>query len=157
MLVSPSDLPNVGDVQSYTFSDEKSELMISGTVKWVRKGTAFTRRSEVGVEFDKLDPEKRDAIIKLAIHGKMGQIRDAEIEVAYPDLYKLLGVTPYAKQEEIEAAYRKEAKIWHPDHNDSPDASQCFDRVRKAYSVLSDPETREKYNERFFSKNQHAA
>ena len=70
MIVSSKDLPEIGDVQDYTFSDQTGQLTVSGTVKWVRKGTAFTRRCEVGVEFTKLDPATRDAIIKLAEIGR---------------------------------------------------------------------------------------
>lgn len=157
MLVSPKDLPEIGDVQEYTFSDQTAEITIAGTVKWVRKGTAFTRRCEVGVEFSKLDPTTRDAIIKLAVHGEMGLTKEGSIEVGYPDLYKLLGITPYAKQEDIEKAYRKEAKTWHPDHNSASNAAECFDQIRKAYSVLSDSAMRAKYDARFFSQDQQAA
>jgi|GEM_PF-1975458 len=157
MIVSPKDLPEVGDVQDYTFADKKGQVSVSGTVKWIRKGTAFTRRCEVGVEFLTLEPATRDAIIKLAVHGELGLNSDGQIDVGYPDLYKILGVTPYAKQEDIEGAYRKEAKIWHPDHNSAPNASECFDQIRKAYSVLSDESLRSSYDARFFSSSSHAA
>lgn len=157
MIVSPKDLPEIGDVQEYTFSDGSSELIVSGTVKWVRKGPAFTRRSEVGVEFEKLDSLTRDAMIKFAVQGKIGEYKDASIQVQYPDLYKLLGITPYASQEQIDSAYRQEAKRFHPDHNDAPNAAQQFDQLHKAYSVLGDPEMRSKYDARFFNPNQKAA
>ncbi len=157
MIVSPKDLPEVGDVQEYTFSDKTTDITVTGTVKWVRKGTAFTRRCEVGVEFSKLDPINRDAIIKLAVHGEMGLTKEGTIQVGYPDLYKLLGITPYAKQEDIEKAYRQEAKAWHPDHNKAPNAAECFDQIRKAYTVLGDASTRAKYDARFFQQGQQAA
>ena len=157
ILVSPKNLPQVGDMQEYTFSDQTCEIVVAGTVKWIRKGTAFTRRCEVGVEFSDIDPVTRDAIIKLAVQGELGLTKDGDIKVGYPDLYKILGVTPYAKIEEIEKAYRKEAKLWHPDHNSAPDAAQCFDKIRKAYSVLSDAPMRVKYDERFFNKDQQVA
>ncbi len=157
MIVSPKDLPEVGDVQDYTFADKKGQVSVSGTVKWIRKGTAFTRRCEVGVEFLTLEPATRDAIIKLAVHGELGLNKDGQIDVGYPDLYKILGVPPYAKQDDIEGAYRKEAKIWHPDHNSAPNASECFDQIRKAYSVLSDESLRSSYDARFFSSGSHAA
>ena len=157
MLVSPKDLPEIGDVQEYTFSDQRNELTVTGTVKWVRKGTAFTRRCEVGIEFGKLDPATRDAIIKLAVQGDMGLSKDGSIQIGYPDLYKLLGITSYATQDEIEKAFRQEAKRWHPDRNSAPNAAECFDQIRKAYSVLSDQTMRSKYDARFFSRGQQAA
>ncbi len=153
MLVSPKDLPEIGDVQEYTFSDGEQELTVSGTIKWVRKGTAFTRRSEVGVEFCSLDPAVRDAMIKLAVQGKIGPMRDHGIQVQYPDLYKMLGVTPYASQDELDQAYRQEAKTLHPDRNNSEYAAENFDQLRKAYLLLSDQELRARYDERFLKSN----
>ena len=157
ILVSPKDIPEVGDVQEYTFSDQTSDVSVAGTVKWVRKGTAFTRRCEVGVEFAKLEPATRDAIIKLAVHGELGLAKDRSIQIGYPDLYKLLGVTPYANQQDIEKAYRTGAKVLHPDRSDAPDAAEKFDQFRKAYTVLSDQTIRANYDERFFKEDQQAA
>lgn len=157
MIVSNKDVPEVGDVQSYTFADNRTKLTISGQVKWVRKGTAFTRRCEVGVEFTKTDPATRDAILKLAVTGSMGMARDRDITVEFPNLYKLLNVACHASASEITTAYRKEAQRWHPDVNDAPNAAQRFDELHKAYTVLHDEETRAKYDARFFSQDQRAA
>ncbi len=150
MIVKPEDLPEVGDIQSYTFTDEKNELTITGTVKWTRKATLFTRRGEVGVEFVKLAPQTREAIIRLAVHGEMGLAKDKDIQVAYPDLYKILGSSRYASKDELQASYRKEAKAWHPDVNDHPQAAQYFEEIQKAYAALSNDQARAKYDLRFF-------
>jgi len=150
MIVAPKDLPEIGDVQSYTFSDSKDEITISGIVKWIRKATIFTRRGEVGVEFVKLDPGTREAIIRLAIHGDLNLDTDRSIKVACPDLYKVLGVSRYASKDELQTAYRKQAKSWHPDVNDSPKATQVFEEIENAYSVLSDNDARKKFDFRFF-------
>ncbi len=150
MIVKPEDLPEIGDIQSYTFTDEQHELTITGTVKWVRKATLFTRRGEVGVEFVKLDPQTRQAIIRLAVHGEFGLAKDKDIQVAYPDLYKILGSSRYASKNELQASYRKEAKAWHPDVNDHPQAAQYFEEIQKAYAVLSDEQARANYDLRFF-------
>lgn len=157
MIVSNKDVPEIGDVQSYTFSDQRTKLTITGQVKWIRKGTAFTRRCEVGVEFTKTDPTTRDAILKLAVTGSMGLARDRDIAVEYPNLYKLLNVASHASADEITRAYRKEAQRWHPDVNDAPDATQRFDELHKAYTVLHDEESRAKYDARFFNQDQRAA
>lgn len=157
MIVAPNDLPEVGDIQSYIFSDIKDEITITGTVKWVRKGTAFTRRCEVGIEFFKLDPQTRDSIIRLAVHGKLGQTSDTDIHVIFPNLYKILGLSQYASQDEIQAAYRKNAKLWHPDVSQAMNALQRFEEIQKAYAVLSDTTKRSNYDARFFNQDQQAA
>ncbi len=63
------------------------------------------------------------------------------------DLYQTLGVSRQADQEEIQKAYRKMARKYHPDMNLNDDkAQEKFKRVQEAYDVLSDPEKREAYN-----------
>jgi DnaJ-like protein/PilZ domain-containing protein len=150
MIVAPSDLPKVGDIQSYTFADSKDEITITGLIKWVRKATLFTRRCEVGVEFIKLDPETRDAIIHLAIHGDMGINKDHDIEVAYTNLYQVLGSSRYASQKELRESYHKQAKAWHPDGNDHPKAAHYFGEIQRAYEILSDEDARADFDLRFF-------
>ncbi len=150
MIVSPDDLPEVGDVQEYTFSDGSSELFVTGTVKWVRKGPAFTRRSEVGVEFNKLDPQTRDEMIKLAVQGKLGNRKDASIQIQYPDLYKTIGSNRYASKAELQASFNKEANAWNPNHNNHPKAAQYYEEIQKAFAVLNDADARAKYDLRCF-------
>jgi len=67
--------------------------------------------------------------------------------VKYKDYYKILGVPRNATQEEIQRAYRKLARKYHPDVNKSPDAEEKFKEINEAYEVLSDPEKRKKYDE----------
>lgn len=150
LIVAPADLPEIGDIQSYAFSDSNDELTISGLVKWVRKPTLFTRRGEVGVEFVKLNPDTREAILRLAVQGDLNLAKDQDIKVSYPDLYKLLGSSRYASKDELQTAYRKQAKAWHPDVNDNPKASQVFEEIQQAYAVLSTKESRAQYDLRRF-------
>ena len=161
MIVGPKDLPQVGDIQEYTFSDRKDSLTVTGTVKWVRKPTAFTRRVEVGIEFVKLDPQTRDSIIRLAVQGKINAVAETDIHVIYPNLYQLLGLNQHASAEEIQSAYRASAKKWHPDVSDAFNATQRFEEIRQAYAILSDETKRANYDARFFptppSTDQQAA
>ncbi len=60
--------------------------------------------------------------------------------------YAALGIGPLADTAEIKAAYRYRAKLLHPDHNPSNEASQDFQRVVEAYRVLRDPKERARYD-----------
>jgi len=62
------------------------------------------------------------------------------------DFYQVLGVQRGASQEEIQRAYRKLARLNHPDVNKDPAAEERFKEVSEAYSVLSDPKTRRRYD-----------
>jgi len=62
------------------------------------------------------------------------------------DYYEILGVSRDADKEEIKRAYRRLARKYHPDVNKDPGSEERFKEINRAYEVLSEPETRERYN-----------
>ena len=68
------------------------------------------------------------------------------------DYYKTLEIPRTASKDEIQKAYRKLARKYHPDlHADKSDpekerAKQQFQKIQTAYDVLSDPEKREMFD-----------
>jgi curved DNA-binding protein len=62
------------------------------------------------------------------------------------DFYRVLGVPRSATQEEIQQAYRQLARRNHPDINHDPGAEDRFKEINEAYQVLSDPDTRRRYD-----------
>ena len=64
------------------------------------------------------------------------------------ELYKTLGVSKKATDEEIKKAYRKLARKYHPDRNPGDEAAEeKFKEISAAYDVLGDPEKRKEYDE----------
>jgi curved DNA-binding protein len=62
------------------------------------------------------------------------------------DFYEILGVSRDAPADEIQRAYRKLARKYHPDVNKDPSAESQFKDIAEAYDVLSDPDSRKKYD-----------
>jgi curved DNA-binding protein len=62
------------------------------------------------------------------------------------DFYEILGVPRTASQDDIQQAYRKLARTYHPDVNSDPGAEDRFKDISEAYAVLSDPQTRRRYD-----------
>ncbi|MUL38015.1 molecular chaperone DnaJ [Gloeocapsopsis dulcis] len=62
------------------------------------------------------------------------------------DYYEILGVSRDADKEEIKRAYRRLARKYHPDVNKESGAEERFKEINRAYEVLSEPETRARYD-----------
>ncbi|MCW7944819.1 molecular chaperone DnaJ [Streptomyces hygroscopicus] len=62
------------------------------------------------------------------------------------DFYEVLGVPRDADKDEIQRAYRKLARRYHPDVNKDPAAEERFKEINEAFSVLSDPDQRARYD-----------
>lgn len=70
------------------------------------------------------------------------------------DYYKILGVKRAASNADIKSAYRKLARLRHPDVNhNSENAAREFDLLSKAYHILSDPQERAYYDQQLSSRH----
>ncbi len=57
--------------------------------------------------------------------------------MSFEECYQILNLLPGASKEEIKRAYWKQAKIYHPDVNNSEDAQIQFLRIGQAYDMLA--------------------
>ena len=73
------------------------------------------------------------------------EFRDAARKDELPNYYEALGVTRDATQEEIKNKFRELAKKTHPDKTNE-DSEEEMVKLNKAYEILSDEESREKYD-----------
>ena len=70
------------------------------------------------------------------------------MSVKFKDYYETLAVAKTATQEEIKTAFRKLARLYHPDvAKNKVTAEEKFKEINEANEVLSDPEKRRRYDE----------
>jgi len=63
--------------------------------------------------------------------------------------YDILGVSPNATEQEIRRAYRRMAKKFHPDINQSPGADSEFLRIKRAYDILINEGSRASFQQSY--------
>ena len=73
--------------------------------------------------------------------------RNGVVRMQEVDLYGALGVGRGASDSDIKKAYRSAARKWHPDVNQEAGAKEKFQEISEAYSVLSDPQMRQRYDQ----------
>ncbi len=67
--------------------------------------------------------------------------------VDFKDYYKILGVSKTATDKEIKAAFRKQARKYHPDVNKGDAKAEArFKEINEANEVLSDAKKRQRYD-----------
>ncbi|WCJ35091.1 Chaperone protein DnaJ [Euphorbia peplus] len=65
-------------------------------------------------------------------------------------LYEVLGIQTGASFGEIKSAYRKLARVFHPDVHHKENGAYEFIKIQEAYETLSDPEKRSEYDRSMF-------
>lgn len=65
--------------------------------------------------------------------------------------YEFFGVAQNATEEELRRAYRRKARLYHPDIGKTPEQSkqltEQFKQLQEVYSILKDPQKRASYDE----------
>lgn len=67
----------------------------------------------------------------------------------FKDYYALLGIDVSASQDDIKAAFKKQALRWHPDRNIGKDTTSIMQDINEAKLILLDTEARERYNREY--------
>ena len=63
--------------------------------------------------------------------------------------YETLGISKNASKDDIKNAYRKLAKIYHPDKNTNNNSKESFQRIQEAYETLIDSDKKNAYDNPF--------
>jgi curved DNA-binding protein len=71
---------------------------------------------------------------------------DQERTVSYKDYYEVLGVSRGASKDDVQGAFRKLARKFHPDVSKEPRAEDRFKEINEAYEVLKDDDKRRLYD-----------
>lgn len=67
----------------------------------------------------------------------------------FKDYYAILEIDVSASQDDIKAAFKKQALRWHPDRNIGKDTTSIMQDINEAKLILLDTEARERYNREY--------
>ncbi|EPY52636.1 DNAJ/TPR domain-containing protein DNAJC7 family protein [Schizosaccharomyces cryophilus OY26] len=96
------------------------------------------RDIQSAIDLDSGDSSLRQELRRLQLELKKSQRKDH---------YKILGVSKNATDAEIKKAYRKMALVYHPDKNAGDEKAEAkFKEIGEAYGILSDPESRRRFD-----------
>lgn len=131
-----------GKVVPVTLKCAHGTISLMGQVAWSRKSSLGGY--EAGIQFHGVKPQTAALIRQLAQFGflpHMDQGSSSEQPVpggqaTFEDPYTILGIDASVADAQVQAAYRRLAREFHPDHNASPDAPAKFERVTRAYQTI---------------------
>uniref|UniRef100_A0A6A7GAR4 DnaJ homolog subfamily C member 7 n=2 Tax=Hirondellea gigas TaxID=1518452 RepID=A0A6A7GAR4_9CRUS len=120
---------------------------------------AYIRRASARQGLEEFDEAVKDCELAVELDGNNQEfqraLRDAKFELKKSqriNYYKVLCVDKDASERDIKKAYRKLALKWHPDKSsllpkeEQNDSEQKFKDIGNAYSILSDPKKRARYD-----------
>eukprot|EP00775_Hariotina_reticulata_P013415 gene13415-13543_t len=133
---------------------ESCDMAIAVTGDYYEAQKERIRALIAAEQFDAAVNEARNLLQHHQNDGDMHQLyQEAEKRLKMSkrkDYYKILGVSQQADAREIKKAYRNFAKVYHPDkvHSSKEKAEneEKFKEIAEAYEVLSNDETRGKYD-----------
>jgi curved DNA-binding protein CbpA len=73
----------------------------------------------------------------------------------FVDYYAILEISFDATQQEIKAAYKKQALKWHPDRNIGLDTTLRMQQINEAHLILKDAEGRNRYDNEYKRYKEH--
>lgn len=111
------------------FGDEVNSGSLFGNFLGIRKQLDISKIKEIGDESWFKVLQEFTAIQK-------DTVRDKLLERKYA--YAILKIQQGSTETEIKSAYRKLARIWHPDVNNQPKATDIFAGLSAAYEYLTD-------------------
>ena len=117
----------------------------------LRKKTTYDKQeheSKKDRTYEKYHSDWGDDYEEIGKRGNSRQEREFREEASnqnLPNYYEILGIKSDATPDEIKKNFRELAKKTHPDKT-KEDSEQKMIRINKAYEVLSDEESREKYD-----------
>src|SRR3989338_1117805 len=163
-----------GDLNEFTSSSDMAFVSLSDIVKFIeeaRQKIENLTNNHVSNDFAKAAIISLEQAIRYSSSGSMGEayfhavVASVWAEAAvvleeilggkysrdksqFADYYDILGVPFGADPDKVRSAYRKRAKETHPDTNGTGTGDE-FLKVEMAYSILSDPFKRHKYDEEY--------
>lgn len=159
LAIGPKDKLKVGESLPFVVGRPGAALRLRGEVVWIKRKGILDRSGEVGIRFVGLSAGHARAVDRFA---RLGTLEPGEpepkatppanpepapsVRLDVPDFYAIVGVERSADADAIRHAYRLRARELHPDLNPDPDASERFDELTKAYTVLSDENVRPRYD-----------
>jgi len=117
----------------------------------LRKKTSYDKQqheSKKDRTYEKYHSDWGDDYEEVGKRGNSKQEREFREEIRndnLPNYYEILGVEMDATYEEIKKSFRELAKKTHPDKT-KEDSEEEMIQINKAYEILSDKTSREKYD-----------